>query len=58
MRVAMNWSREMELRKPPLAGCGAAVRKETSEECEPSTPGWETPLRTVKSLRSSASSSR
>ena len=33
----------MELRKDPLPGCGAAVRKQTSAGWPPSTLGCETP---------------
>ncbi len=53
MCSAIAWSSEIVLRKPPLAGCGAAVRKQISEAWLPSTSGCETPLKTVKSLRSS-----
>src|SRR5688572_28223524 len=51
MRSDMYWSREIVLRKPPEPGRGAAVRKQLSAGCPPSTSGWETPLKAVKSSR-------
>ena len=51
MRWAAYWSSEMVLRNPPLPGCGAAVRKQLSAGCPPSTSGFQTPLKTVKSSR-------
>jgi hypothetical protein len=41
--LATTWSSEIVFRNPPLAGCGAAVRNETSDEWLPSTSGWEIP---------------
>src|ERR1700679_1944960 len=41
----------MLLRNELLPGCGAPVRKQTSAGWPPSTLGWETPLKTVKSFR-------
>ena len=58
MRSAMNWSSEMELRKPPLPGWGAAVRKQLSAGWPPSTSGCETPEKTLKSSRCACRSSR
>ena len=58
MRSAANWSSEIVLRKPPRAGCGAAVKKQMSAGCPPSQSGCHTPLKTVKSLRCSCSVSR
>src|ERR1041385_2914358 len=48
----------MVLRKPALPGCGAAVRKQLSAGCPPSTSGCHTPLKTVKSSRCSLRISR
>src|SRR5690348_6625401 len=54
----MCWSSEIVLRKELLAGCGAAVKKLTSEGWPPSTFGCETPVNTVKSFRCSFNVSR
>src|SRR5262245_55070605 len=58
IRSAANWSSEIVLRKPPLPGCGADVRKQLSAGWPPSTSGFQTPLKTVKSLRCTSSISR
>ena len=58
IRSAANWSSEIVLRKPPSPGCGAAVRKQLSAGCPPSTSGCQTPLNTVKSCRGAPSGSR
>src|SRR6185437_11141684 len=55
---AMCWSSEIELWNELLAGCGAAVKKLTSEGWPPSTFGCDTPLNTVKSFLCSFSVSR
>ena len=47
MRSAICWSNEMVLRNELLPGCGAAVRKQMSAGCPPSTFGCETPLNTL-----------
>ena len=57
-RSAASWSSEMLLRKLGVPGCGAAVRKETSEACPPSTCGCESPEKMVRSSRKSRSASR
>src|SRR3982750_4220868 len=53
MRSAMYWSSEIVLRNELLAGWGAAVRKLMSDGWPPSTLGWETPEKIVKSGRCS-----
>ena len=55
---AMCWSSEMVLRNELLPGWGAAVRKQMSAGCPPSTFGCETPLNTLKSSRCALSTSR
>ena len=51
IRSAATWSSETLFRNAPLPGCGAAVRNDFSPACPPSTPGCDTPLKTVMSRR-------